>query len=210
MKANQPITVPDPPKKADGSIDSTFQLRWYREHFFDHLDLADDAFLQMPKPIYRDKINEYLDKLYVQQPDTLTKAIEKIVSKAKKNQETYKYAVWTCMFKYQQPEIMGLDEVYVNVYDKYFATGEMNFWVNDKLKKNLKEHADRLRKSLVGKTGPNLIMQDANFKPRSMYDIKNKYTVLFIFDPDCGHCKTKRQYLFRFTTRKNLMLKCMP
>ena len=106
----------------------------------------------MPKPIYRDKINEYLDKLYVQQADTLTKAIEKIVSKAKKNQETYKYAVWTCMLKYQQPEIMGLDEVYVNLYDKYFATGEMDFWVNDKLKKNLKEQADRLRKSLVGKT----------------------------------------------------------
>ncbi len=39
------------------------------------------------------------------------------------------------------------------------------------------------------KQGANLIMQDAEFKPRSMYDIKNKYTVLFIFDPDCGHCK---------------------
>jgi hypothetical protein len=60
---------------------------------------------------------------------------------------------------------MGLDEVYVNLYDKYFATGEMNFWVNDKLKKNLKDQADRLRKSLVGKIGPNLIMQDANFSP---------------------------------------------
>jgi len=77
----------------------------------------------------------------------------------------------------------------VNVYDKYFGSGEMDFWVNDKLQKNLKEHADRLRKSLVGKQGANLIMQDANFKPRSMYDIKNKYTILFIFDPDCGHCK---------------------
>jgi hypothetical protein len=62
----------------------------------------------MPKPIYRDKINEYLDRLYVQQPDTLTKAIEKIVSKAKKNQETYKYAVWTCMLKYQQPRSWDL------------------------------------------------------------------------------------------------------
>ena len=191
LKSNQVIAIPDPPKKADGSIDSTYQLRWYREHFFDNMDLADDAFLQMPKPVYRDKIDEYLDKLFPQQADSLTKAIDKIIAKAKKNQETYKYAAWTCLSKYQQPEIMGLDEVYVNVYDKYFGSGEMDFWVNDKMKKNLKDHADRLRKSLVGKTGANLIMQDANFKPRSMYDIKNKYTILFIFDPDCGHCKTE-------------------
>ncbi|HEX6224563.1 MAG TPA: redoxin domain-containing protein [Chryseolinea sp.] len=202
LLSNQPVVVPDAPKKADGSLDSTFQLRWYREHFFDHMDLGDDAFLQMPKSIYRDKINEYLDKLFVQQPDSLTKAIDKIVSKAKKNQETYKYAVFTCLLKYQQPEIMGLDAIYVNVYDKYFATGEMNFWVNDKLKKNLQDHAERLRKSLVGKTAPNLVMQDANFKPRSMYDIKNKYTVLFIFDPDCGHCKTETPVLVSFYNKK--------
>jgi thiol-disulfide isomerase/thioredoxin len=206
LKSNQSVAIPEPPKKADGAIDSTFQLKWYREHFFDNMDLGDDAFLQMPKPIYKDKINEYLDKLYLQQPDSLTRAVEKIVAKAKKNQETYKYAVWTCMLKYQQPEIMGLDEVFVNLYDKYFATGEMNFWVNDKMKKNLKEHADRLRKSLVGKIAPNLIMQDSNFKPRSMYDIKNKYTILFIFDPDCGHCKTETPKLVSLYNKKKFDL----
>lgn len=189
FKANKQLRVPDPPKKADGSIDSTFQLRWYRDHFFDNFDLSDDAMIRMPRPIYQQKINEYLDKLFAPQPDTLKKAIAKMVDKAKKNQETYKYAVWACIVKYQAHEIMGLDEVYVNLYDTYFATGEMNFWANDKMRKNLKDAADRMRKSLVGKPGANLIMQDINHNPRSMYDIKNKYTVLYIFDPDCGHCK---------------------
>ena len=206
LKSNQNVAIPEPPKKSDGTIDSTYQLKWYREHFFDNMDLADDAFLQMPKPIYRDKINEYLDRLYPQQPDSITKAVNKIVAKAKRNQETYKYAVWTCMLKYQQPEIMGLDEVFVNLYDTYFATGEMNFWVNDQMKNNLKKHADQLRKSLVGNTAPNLIMQDANFKPRSMYDIKNKYTILFIFDPDCGHCKTETPKLVSFYKKKRFDL----
>ena len=202
LKASQPITIPEPPKRADGTVDSTFQLRWYRAHFFDNMDLSDDAFLQMPKPMYRDKIHEYYDKLHAQHADSLTRAIETVVSKAKKNQETYKYAVFVSLMKYQQPEIMGLDAVFVNIYDKYFATGEMDFWVNDKMKKNLKEQADRLRKSLIGKTAPNLIMQDANLKPRSMYDIKNKYTILFIFDPDCGHCKTETPKLVSFYNKK--------
>lgn len=198
FKANKEVKIPEPPVLADGSIDSTFQLRWYREHFFDNFDLADEALIRMPRPMYRDKIYEYLDKLFAPVPDSLTKPIDFLVSKAKKVQETYKYAVWMCMMKYQQPEIMGLDEVYVNLFDKYFASGEMDFWVNDKLKKNLKEQADRTRKSLIGNTAPNLIMLDSDLKPRSMYDIKNKYTILFIFDPDCGHCKEETPVLVDF------------
>lgn len=202
LKSSHQIAIPEPPKRPDDTIDSTFQLKWYREHFFDNMDLADDAFMQMPKPIYRDKVYEYYDKLFAQHPDTITRAVETVVGKAKKNQETYKYSVFVSLMKYQQPEIMGLDAVFVNIYDKYVATGEMDYWMNDKMKKNLKEHADRLRKSLIGKTAPNLVMQDASFKLRSMYDIKNKYTILYIFDPDCGHCKVETPKLVSFYNKK--------
>ena len=41
-------------------------------------------------------------------------------------------------------------------------------------------------------------IQDSNFKPRSMYDIKNKYTILYIFDPDCGHCRKETPKLVAF------------
>lgn len=198
LKASKPIEIPEPPKNPDGSIDSTFQLRWYREHYFDNFNLSDEALIQLPRPLYQQKVNDYLDKLYLQHPDSVWKGIQFVVSKAKGTQETYKYAVWVCMLKYQQPEIMGLDGLYVKLYDTYFATGEMDFWANASLKKNLKEHADRLRNSLVGMQAPNLIMQDSDFKLRSMYDIPNKYTILYIFDPDCGACKKETPKLVAF------------
>lgn len=194
------ITAPDPPKKPDGSTDSTFQLKWYRQHFFDHIDLGDDANLRMPRPFYSEKMNEYLDKLFVPNADTLIQAIDFMVSKAKVNPETYKYMVFQLVLKYQNPDIMGLDKVYVHIYDKYFASGEMDFWANDGMKKNLKDHADRLRKSLIGNIGANLIMQDAKLQPRSLYDLKNKYTIVYFFDPDCGHCKTETPVLVDFYT----------
>jgi len=198
LRANQPIDIPTPPKKADGNIDSTFQLRYYREHFFDNFDLADDALLRMPRPFYKEKIKEYLTKLYAPVADTIMVAIDKMVAKAKRNPETYKYLVLQCVFLYENPEIMGLDAVYVSLYDKYFASGEMNYWITDPVKKNLKDYAEKLRNSLVGKTGANLIMQDQNLMKRSMYDIKNKYTILFIFDPDCSHCKEETPKLVEF------------
>lgn len=202
FRANRAVKIPDPPKKADGTIDSTFQLKWYREHFFDNFDLADDALIRLPRPLYQEKVNEYLDKLYAPQADTLKQALSKVIARAKRNQETYKYAVWVATLKFQNPDIMGLDEVFVHLHDTYFASGEMNFWANQTLRKNLKDHADRLRKSLIGQKGANLIMQDANFKPRALYDIKNKYTVLYIFDPDCGSCKKETPKLVEFYNRK--------
>jgi thiol-disulfide isomerase/thioredoxin len=204
IKATQQIDVPAPPKKANGTIDSTFQLRYYRQHFFDNFDLADDALIRMPRPFYNEKTKEYLEKLFVPAPDTITKEINRLAAIAKKNPETYKYFVYNCMVMYQQPEIMGLDEVFVNIYDKYFASGEMDFWVTAPVKKNLKDHADKIRSSMIGRAGANLIMQDQNLQPRSMYDIKNKYTILYIFDPDCGHCREETPKLVDFYLKNKL------
>lgn len=201
FKASQAVKIPDPPKKADGTIDSTFQLRWYRQHFFDNFDLADDALIRMPRPIFQEKINEYIDKLWAPQADTLKKALNFVISRARKNKETYKYAVWVAVLKYQNPDIMGLDEVFVYLNDTYFASGEMNYWANETMRKNLKDQADRFRKSLIGQKGANLIMQDINLRPRALYDIKNKYTILYIFDPDCGACKKETPKLVDFYSK---------
>ena len=198
LNVTRAVQVPDPPKKSDGSIDSTFQLRYYREHFFDHLDLADDAMIHLPRPFYQEKVKEYLEKLFVPSPDSITKAIVGIIEKSKKNQETYKYLTYSCMVLYQAPEIMGLDEVFVQLNDKYFSSGAMDFWATASVKKSLKDYADKIRTSMIGRTGANLIMQDEKLQPRSMYDIKNKYTILFIFDPDCGHCREETPKLVEF------------
>jgi len=196
--AMMPVTIPDSPKKADGSIDSTFQLRYYQKHFFDNFDLSDEAMLRLSQPLYKQKLKEYLEKLVVPQPDSVTKAIKYMVAMAKKNQETYKYLVWNCVIMYQLPEIMGLDEVFVNLYDLYIKNGEMDFWIPAKTKEQLKEWADKVRPCMIGRTGSNLTMQNENLQPRSMYDIKQKYTILFIFSPTCGHCREETPKLVKF------------
>ena len=204
MKATRPIDVPNPPTKPDGSIDSTFQLRYYRQHYFDNFDIADDALMRLPKPLYTEKLGEYLDKLFLQTPDSIMAAIDNLAARVKKNTETYKFLVWNCVYKYQKPTIMGLDEVYVRLVDKYYLSGEMDFWIDASLKKNLKDYADKLRVSLIGKTGANLSMQDQNFQQKSLYDIKKKYTVLYIFDPDCGHCREESPKLVDFYNKNKV------
>lgn len=199
-KATRQVEIPSPPPGAD----STFAFKYYRQHFFDNFDLSDETLLRLTEPMYRKKVEDYLDRLVMQHPDSLTKAIDQLVKVAKKNTETYKYLIWSVMLKYQHHEIMGLDEVFVNVYDKYFATGEMDYWANESLKKNLKEQADKYRMSLVGKTASNMTMLDENLKPKSLYDLNNKYTIVFFFDPDCGFCKKETPKIKAFTDRTKL------
>lgn len=198
IKSTKEIEVPEPPKRADGTIDSTWQFRYYRDHYFDNFDLADDALIRLPTPRYKEKVIDYLDRLFVQNPDTLTKEIVRIAAKTKKNVEAYKYFIFTCMGHYQTHKIMGLDEVYVNIYDKFVATGEMDFWLDKKTKDNIKDYVSKIRVSLVGHDAMNLSNQDQNFKRRNMADIKNKYTIVYFFSPDCGHCKEETPKLVEF------------
>lgn len=198
VNANRRVEVPEPPKRADGSIDSLFQYRYYKKHFFDNFDITDDALIRLPSPAYQEKVAEYLDKLVVQTPDSLMAAIDDLAKRVKVNQETYKYLVYSCVYKYQRPSIMGLDEVFVRIYDKYYASGEMDFWVNATMKKSMKDYADKLRHSLLGKTGANLVMQDQYFQKRSLYDVRKKYSLIYFFDPDCGHCKEETPRLVDF------------
>lgn len=207
LKATKPITIPDPPKKENGSIDSTFQYRYYKAHFFDYFDLSDDALIRLPRPFYQEKLKEYLDKLVVPQPDSVMKAIDGLVMMAKKNPETYKYVVWNCIYMYQSPTYMGLDIVFAKMYDKYIATGEMNYWISDKIKNDVKDYASKLKLAQIGSVAPNLTMQDQNLQPRSLYDIKSKYTVLFFFNPDCGHCREETPKLVELYNKERTKLK---
>jgi peroxiredoxin len=201
LKAQRDIEIPPAPTRADGTIDSSFQFRYYKEHYFDNFDLADDALNRLPRPMYAEKIKDYLDRLVIQHPDSITKEVDKMAAHVKKNPEAYKWVVWTCFSHYSNHKIMGLDEVYVNIYDKYIATGEMDFWLDKKSKQNFKDYVGKIRLSLVGHSAPNLIMQDQNFQPKSMYDIKKNYTILWIFDPDCGHCREETPKLVDFYTK---------
>ncbi|MEM1408973.1 MAG: thioredoxin-like domain-containing protein, partial [Bacteroidota bacterium] len=198
MKANRRLEIPDPPTTKNSKEGSEWQYRFYREHYWDSFDLGDPTLLRLSQPIYRKKVEEYLDRLVVPDPDSINTTISKMVETAKRDLDTYKYLVWTTTIKYQNPEIMGLDKVFVYLYDTYFASGEMDYWANDQLKKNLKERADQLRSSLIGMPAPNLIMQDQHLQKKELYSLTNDYTVIYFYDPDCGHCKKETPKLKEF------------
>ncbi|MCS7074989.1 MAG: DUF5106 domain-containing protein, partial [Bacteroidia bacterium] len=120
FKAMEDPEVPEPPKLPDGKPDSVWKFYYFRAHYFDGLDLADDRMLRTP--IYHQKLKYYLDKLIPQTPDSLTKAIDEIVEKARPNPETFKYVIYWTTYTYETSNIMGFDAIFVHLVNKYYKT----------------------------------------------------------------------------------------
>ncbi len=179
--------------------DKQLALDYVRAHYWDKFDLSNEAFLRFPQPLYRQKVDYYLDKLFMQHADSLIAEISPLIAQAKTNPETYKYLVWNLILNYQYPKIMGLDKIFVHLYDEYFASGEMDYWADEQLKKNLNDRATLLRNSLIGSKAPDLTIQDLDNAPQNLYKINNKYTVIYFYDPDCGFCKKETPKLRDFS-----------
>ncbi len=184
--ASQEVEVPETPLLENGKKDSTFAFRYYKSHYFDTFDLADDRLLRTP--IYHAKVSNYIKNLVLQIPDSLIKECDMLISKSASNKETYKYLVWYLTNTYETANIMGLDAVFVHMALNYY-TKEKAYWVDDVTLFKIRDRAQQLDPILLGKKVRNLVLEDSAGVFRSLYDIKTKYTVVFFYDPDCGHCK---------------------
>ena len=187
LKASKEPEIPkELPKKDDGTPDSSYIYKYYRAHYFDNFDFADERLLHTR--IYADKIKRYWTKVIPQIPDTLFTEADRIIQLSKPNKETYKFNIWYFTYSAETSNLMGMDAVFVPLAKKYYLSGEA-WWVSEGIIKNMKERVETLDRLLIGKKAPNMIMQDTALQLVSMYDTKARYTLILFWDPDCGHCR---------------------
>jgi len=193
--AAQEPKIPETPTLPDGKKDSTFAFRYYKSHFFDNIDFSDDRILRTP--VFHGKLQQYIKDLTLQIPDSVNKEADYLVGKAIGNKEMFKYVVWFITNSYENSNIMGMDAVFVHMVKNYY-TKELATWVDSVNLYKIQERAKLLDPILIGKPAPYMILQDTAGKWRSLYDIKAKYTLLFFWDPDCGHCQKTVPKLVEF------------
>lgn len=212
FKATQEIAIPDPPKDSDGKIlDSTFQYRYYRSHFFDNINLSDARLLRTP--IYNEKIKTYIEKVIPQIPDTINRECDKLLEIAEKDKDIFRYMLVTLFNYAASSTIMGFDAVYVHIAEKWYVP-KSTFGDTAFIRKT-KENIVKLKPLLLGKPAPDLRMlwvptehfieaktdSVAKKNPHSgsfinIYQINAKYTILAFWESDCSHCKKQIPELY--------------
>lgn len=195
LKAPQQPDIPESPKLANGAIDSTFALRWIQKHYFDNLDLSDEMYIKTP--YLENKVDYYLDNLNYQIPDSLNKAADFIVKNAKSTKNMQKYLISHIASRYERPTFMGGDAVFVHMAEKYFL-GMPALWDSSTLAP-INEKKIAVKNVLLGNKAQNAQLTDlSGTKLVPLYDFQAKYTLLFLYDPECGHCKERAPKVLAF------------
>jgi thiol-disulfide isomerase/thioredoxin len=187
---NMSIAVPilDAPKNENGVVtDSLFQYRYYLDHFFDHMPLDDPRIVRTPE--FDRKLKDYFTTALLQDPDTIAKYADRTIQSVTYDPDLFKYIVHFCTYSFETSNIMGMDAAFVHMIENYYMTGKAT-WMDSTNLANVTERAMKMKPTLLGQKAPFMRMADStgtNFI--SLYDVDADYTVIYIWDPDCGHCK---------------------
>ncbi|HSH65118.1 MAG TPA: redoxin domain-containing protein [Bacteroidia bacterium] len=186
FSSSQDPEIPEAPLLPNGKKDTLFPFRYYKTHFFDHVDFSDERLLY--SPVLFPKIKKYMEDLTIQLPDSINVSADYLVEKARNNPEIFKYVVSWLTLNYESSKIMGMDAVFVHMVEKYYVTNQ-TYWVDSAQLYKIAERAYTLKPILIGKKAPPISMVDSSNNPVSLYDVKGTYTVVIFWDSECGHCQ---------------------
>jgi thiol-disulfide isomerase/thioredoxin len=164
-------------------------IAYLKKHFFDGINFKDNRLLL--NPFIENRITTYFNTFVPVTPEAVTAEIIQILNQTDQpNGEVFKYLSLYFVDLYSEPKIMGMDRVFINIYNTYFKNKEYS-WLQLKQKEFFKFKVASIKDNLVGDKGSNLFMLTQDQKRIDLYDIKAKYTVIAFWDPTCGHCATE-------------------
>ncbi len=164
----------------------------FRKEYFDDVDFQSQGTLRTP--LFHKKLLEYVDRVVVQNPDSIISAVDELLLRSQGNEEMYRYIMVVMFQKYQNPKIMGMDKVFVHLSDEYYLKGKAS-WADSAMIAELKGEMKFHRENQMGMQAPYIALVDTLDKPVRLYHVQSEYTVLYFYSPTCGHCKKKTPVL---------------
>lgn len=184
--------------KSDGvTIDTARQNYLYRTSFWEGVDFQDERL--MNTPVISNKLKKYIDKLTVQNVDSIITASTFLVDKTLDAPEYYKYfANWiTLHFEPTETTLMDPHKIYVHMIRNYF-TRDRAYWSDSMEIFGLRQRTNEMAASLLGNQGPDVVSKDQNGNTKSIYEIDAPYIVIYMYNPECEHCQEESPKLVDF------------
>ena len=168
--------------------DSIAAYYYSRQHYWDGVNFMDGRLVRTP--VFEKKLTTYLTNYIRPEADSIINEFNWMMALGRNDQEMFRYLVGYFVDNYFSPKIMGQDKVFLNVYQKYFATKQVD-WLTDKQIKQIEDRAMMLMANQLGEPAADMKLVDTAGKMKSLYQQPAAYTVVVFWDPNCGHCKTE-------------------
>lgn len=178
--------VPPASKHPGGKYDSNYAYQYFKSHYWDGVSFSDGRLVRTP--FFEPRLEKYYRDLVAPHPDSIKKEVDHMLLYARSNPEMWKYLMVHFVQKYVNPDFMGQDAVFVHLFEKYINTGQTDFFTQQ-YKDFMFKRAYSLMANLIGAPASNLVMVDTLDRPKALYDINSRFTVICFWDPNCSHCK---------------------
>lgn len=195
INANKEPELPtELPKKANGRPDSTYLFNYYKGHYFDYIDFADERMVRTP--FLQNRVDRYFKDLVYPMKDSVIADCDKVLTLSKQNREVYRFVLWYLTNKYETTDIVGLDGVFIHLAENYYLKDAD--WLDSTQRAKFQERVNVLKPLQTGKPFPELIITDFNGVEKRVSNNTANYTVVVFYSPDCGHCKDAAPGLVKF------------
>jgi thiol-disulfide isomerase/thioredoxin len=201
------VEYPDSLKDADGNFsDQKLIHQYYVDHFWDGVNLKEPGLIQTP--VFSSKLDDYFSQNgIIQQADTVIKYSVLLLNQMDQKDSSnfvFSYTLDYLLDKYDRMQLVGMDKVFWYLGKNYYCPpNNKAWWITPENLQKICKRVSELQNSLIGLTAANLILTDTTEKKWiSLYDIKTEYTVLYFWDPNCGHCKTQTPKLQQLYEQK--------
>ena len=157
-------------------------------HFWDGIEAFDGP--TDDNPVLAAQNDFYFDKMVAPLPDSITLEITRLIDRTSDNADLRDFILWHLLEKYEHPEYMSQDQVFVWLYDQYFS----QLKINDLHETNLamiQEKAERLRRLALFNIAPDIHIGDSI----NLHSVESEYTVLFFYDHSCEVCIAEKREL---------------
>jgi thiol-disulfide isomerase/thioredoxin len=189
VKSMIPIDVPDfqIPQVVQNrdSVKWVLQYNYNKDHFFDNINLGDERLLRTP--ILYARLEAYFSNVVIQSPDSLSKAVDRIIAKCRGNYKVFQFVSVYLFNHFRESQIMGHDAVLLKIADDIYLSGKAD-WVSKEFIADLSKQTELLRNNLIGMKAKDLVMNSYKGIFVSLYDIEKEFTILYFWEPNCGHC----------------------
>jgi thiol-disulfide isomerase/thioredoxin len=171
--------------------------RFFTQRFLDNIDFNEDALVR--SPFVHEPLKYYFEQLNFLPNDSLIKVTDSVLKRSKNSKDMRKYVIAKLANHFETSPVMGHDEIYVYILEKYYA-GEPIHWDTATVRL-VKERLNTMKPLLIGKTIPEIALTDTLGVVKKISTIKKPFTVVCIYATDCSHCQLFMPELVEYTNK---------
>ena len=146
------------PKASNGRPDSLYNYVYYKNHFWDGVNFQDDGIMRTP--FFADKLKKYFSNVVIQNPDSVSIEIDRMMAKTKAGTMMQKLLIAHFLFTSESSKLMGFDKIFVHVINKYIKSGMAKEVYDAATIEKIIERGKILEPLLLGNQAPDLLMID--------------------------------------------------